>query len=378
MSEYQYYEFQALDRRLDEEEMAYIHTLSSRVQLTPTQAVFVYNFGDFRANPEAVLDRCFDAMLYTANWGSKRLMFRFPKSSIDTAAIKIYCTTDAVSLTETKNHLILDFDYGENEPGDYDDEIDSNLSGIVGVRDEILRGDFRALYLSWLKGIQIELEYEPDKDDEDDREPPVPANLKKLSPALQNFADFLEIDQDLIAVAAQTSPTGFASAEPLERWLRALADDEKVEFLLRVANGEPNVGLLLIRRLRELFDTKPRSMAEISAENRRTVGALLGAVQGERDRRAAKLKQEAERKQAQRMAALAPQESATWEKVWGLIAQKQVKAYDEAVIHLKNLRELAEYHKRGAEFEAKLRDVQQKYPTLTGLHSRLRQARLIK
>ncbi len=42
MSEYQYYEFQAIDRPLTEEQQAYMRSLSSRVELTPTQAVFTY------------------------------------------------------------------------------------------------------------------------------------------------------------------------------------------------------------------------------------------------------------------------------------------------------------------------------------------------
>ena len=41
---------------------------------------------------------------------------------------------------------------------------------------------------------------------DEDTEPPVPAGLKDLSGALQAIADFLEIDQDLIAVAAAASP----------------------------------------------------------------------------------------------------------------------------------------------------------------------------
>ncbi|MBD2312274.1 hypothetical protein H6G20_11425 [Desertifilum sp. FACHB-1129] len=55
MSEYQYYEFQAIDRPLTANEQAEIRKLSSRVQPTPTQAVFVYNYGDFRGNPEEIL-----------------------------------------------------------------------------------------------------------------------------------------------------------------------------------------------------------------------------------------------------------------------------------------------------------------------------------
>ena len=44
MSEYQYYEFQALDRPWNAKQLAYIRTLSNRVELTPRQAIFTYSY----------------------------------------------------------------------------------------------------------------------------------------------------------------------------------------------------------------------------------------------------------------------------------------------------------------------------------------------
>ena len=83
MSEYQYYEFRAIDRPLTEEEQAAVGKLSSRVDLSPTHAIFVYNYSDFPARAEEILARYFDAMLYMANWGSCHLRFRFPKNAVD-------------------------------------------------------------------------------------------------------------------------------------------------------------------------------------------------------------------------------------------------------------------------------------------------------
>jgi hypothetical protein len=82
MSEYQYYEFQALDRPLTASEQAYISSLSSRVQLSATNAIFTYSYGDFRGEPKEVLEKCFDIMLYMANWGTRQLMFCFPKTVV--------------------------------------------------------------------------------------------------------------------------------------------------------------------------------------------------------------------------------------------------------------------------------------------------------
>ena len=45
MSEYQYYEFQAVDRPLTQEQMGELRAYSSRAQITPSSFVNVYNWG---------------------------------------------------------------------------------------------------------------------------------------------------------------------------------------------------------------------------------------------------------------------------------------------------------------------------------------------
>ena len=52
MSEYQYYEFLALDRPLTDEQRAELRKLSSRADITATRFVNEYSYGDFRGSPE--------------------------------------------------------------------------------------------------------------------------------------------------------------------------------------------------------------------------------------------------------------------------------------------------------------------------------------
>ena len=84
MSEYQYYEFQAVDRPLTPEEQAKVSSLSSRTTASAYSASFVYHWSDLPANEEDLLAKYFDALLYLANWGTSRLLFRFPRSAIET------------------------------------------------------------------------------------------------------------------------------------------------------------------------------------------------------------------------------------------------------------------------------------------------------
>ena len=183
MSEYQYYEFLALDKPLTATEKRFIESLSSRVQITSNQAIFVYNYGDFRGNPQEVLDKCFDMMLYMANWGSRQLMFRFPKSLIDIAALEPYCLEDFITVSINHNSVILDINISEEYGGGWIETGEGCFSGVVSLREKILQGDYRCLYLAWLKAATIYFDFE----EEDLLEPPLPPNLGNLSGSLSSF-----------------------------------------------------------------------------------------------------------------------------------------------------------------------------------------------
>jgi len=68
MSEYQHYEFLAIDRPLTSEEMSALRELSTRTNITPVSFTNEYNWGDFKGNPNDLMQRFFDAHVYVANW----------------------------------------------------------------------------------------------------------------------------------------------------------------------------------------------------------------------------------------------------------------------------------------------------------------------
>ena len=147
MSEYQYYEWQTLDRPLTPEEQAAVNKLSSHIDVTSSQAVVTYSWGDFKHDPIQVLARYFDAFLYLANWGSKRLAFRFPKNLLDARPIEPYLWEYCIELRPVGDYLILDISLDEEEGGGWI-EGEGWLSSLSRLRDDILEGDYRALYLA--------------------------------------------------------------------------------------------------------------------------------------------------------------------------------------------------------------------------------------
>ena len=83
MSEYQYYELQAIDRPLADADRKALRAMSTRARITATSFTNSYEWGSFKGDPAELMERWFDLHLYVANWGTHRLMIRLPKRLVD-------------------------------------------------------------------------------------------------------------------------------------------------------------------------------------------------------------------------------------------------------------------------------------------------------
>lgn len=365
MSEYQYYEFQTIDRPLTDGEQAEIRKLSSRVALTPTQAVFTYQFGDFRGKPEQVLEQYFDAMLYLANWGTRRLMFRFPKSLIDLKAVQPYEVEDIIEFRETGKQIVLDMQFHE-EGVMFWVEGEGRLSSLTRLRDDILRQDYRALYLAWLKAVLL------GGVDKSEVEPRVPPGIRSLSSALRDFVDLFEIDKHLTAVAAKASgEQGNVSEHDLRQAIAQLSREEGEEYLLRLARGEPHLAIALNARLQQLS-----SLPQSIPTTQRTAKQLLEEAEREREEEKRQQAREAEQKRIQELEALARRESEAWQEVEVLLQKSNAKTYGQAVQLISKLREVAVHQKQEAVFQERLNRIYERYRTRYSLLEKLRAAGL--
>src|SRR5207247_2931426 len=109
MSEYQYYEFQTIDRRLNENEMQELRRCSTRAQITPTSFVNEYSFGSFKGNADAWMEKHFDAYLYAANWGTHELQLRLPAKLLPLKTARLYCAGKSAAVRQASGHLIVGF-----------------------------------------------------------------------------------------------------------------------------------------------------------------------------------------------------------------------------------------------------------------------------
>src|ERR1700677_2927807 len=91
MSEFQYYEFVAIDRPLSTLERKRLRGITSRATITSTRLVNTYEWGNFKADPRELVAKYFDVFLYYANWGTRRLILRVPSARLELKIAKQYC-----------------------------------------------------------------------------------------------------------------------------------------------------------------------------------------------------------------------------------------------------------------------------------------------
>jgi len=248
MSEYQYYEFVAIDKPLTREQMAELRSRSSRATITATSFVNEYHWGDLKGDPADWMRRYFDAFVYTANWCSCRLAFRVPHAVFKKSDLKRFATDCALTFDDARTHWIVNWTLDESENYDRFGMEDGQgwMGRLAPLRDELLRGDCRPLYLGWLAGVTA------GKVDDDTAEPEVPPGMSQLSAAQHALVEFLEIDPDLLAVAAQGSREAeeWSDDDSVETWVAGLSkNDMRIVFHL-LLQGESQ---LAERRVKSEF-----------------------------------------------------------------------------------------------------------------------------
>ena len=110
---------------------------------------------------------------------------------------------------------------------------------------------------------------------------------------------------------------------------------------------------------------------------RRKLSQLLELAQEETTRREEKERELEYQAYIQKLEELAKIRDRVWEQVFKAISLKRAKSYSEAVAHLIDLRDLAQYQGNLTEFQAKTNQIKTKYSRLSGLISRLQEAGLI-
>ena len=369
MSEYQYYEFHAIDRPLDRAAQDALRSISSRARITATSFTNHYEWGDFKGDPGKFMERWFDLHLYLANWGTRRLMIRVPKACVNQADMDPFLgEIDWVQVWTSGDNLIIDIHH--HEDGGYDDWDDGSgrLAALAPLRTDLLSGDLRLFYLLWLKAVQDELVA-------DDEIEPLPG-IGPLTGALEGFADFFGIDPDLVEAAAE-SAAGEASmsGDELRKALAAVPERDKAELLLRVVDGDTRVATELRRRVRKK-QPEPATHRTAGTLRMRAKAIAEARERAEAERReAARRRQAAEAEKARRARLKILRQRGTdsvWREIEQEIERRNPAGYDNAMSLLSDVQVLALEEGNHDDFDRRLGSIRARHEKKAKFIERLR------
>lgn len=355
MSEYQYYEFQAIDSPLTRQQVDEVGKWSTRARITPTSFTNEYHFGSFRGDPLEFVRRYFDLHVYFANWGTRRWLFAVPRSTIDVECVEAYAVGDILDMRPSGKRYLIDISLSPDDGGD-DFDLGQDTStwsaDLAQLRRDVMDGDFRLLYMAWLLGLQC------GQVDEAESEPPVPPGLKQLSGPLQSFQNVFALDEDLLAAAAQNSGE---LAKPddtgLTAWIAHLPGGQKDQMLVDLCTGSrPALGGELLATFRKSQAKPPAHTAPLRSVTQLQKQADACRVQREVSE-AAEVNLQRQRQQRERdtqLRRIASDSEQHWSEVQTLVQSKQSSNYGRAVEILADLHDAAALVGRSDEFEVRL------------------------
>lgn len=292
MSEYQYFEFLALDKLLPRELQQHLSRLSSRSHVSASRYAVHYDYGNFPGDPDTLIGDHFDAHLHVAAWGSRHVLLKVPARDLPLSVAAQYATEQVVEVWSDADSTViairLDADDGYLEFDrplyfEDDDDTSSPLADIASARGSLRRGDLRLLYLAWLVAL-----VRGDVDD-DDVEPPVPPGLDHLDEPLKAFVAFFELPETMIAAAAEGSAAASSPDvdDPLEEWwtldavepyVAALPHAQLVDIVTSMVLGDGNAADALTQQIRhnvrDDLGLDPEDDVTTPTE-RRSAGAVL-------------------------------------------------------------------------------------------------------
>lgn len=363
MSEYQLYQFRAVDRLLTPAEVAWARTQSSHCKVTAASFEVSYSWGGFRGSADEMFTHGFDAHLYLANWGDRLFTFMLPTGTVPPDVLDRYLPAGSSSFAEVTGDGRTQITFGGRDEDDSPEGWVDDIDLLLPCRRLLFDGDLRPLYVAWLAAAT-------DVDsaagvDEDAPEPPVPPGLGAPDPALTQLATFLGVNPDLLTAAGRASAPlperaaadgrpggrpcpdcGAGSDGSVLSWLSGRATEEKDRWLTDVLTAAAGPAARDVAAAAYLADQpgcptcRPHT-GPVPATPPRTLGQLYALAEGVHQDRLAAAARAAQKRERNRLAPLAARGTQPWTELDTILTKTTPAAYDKAFALLTDLRKLA-------------------------------------
>jgi hypothetical protein len=386
MSEFQIVKFRAIDRPLSDKQLEYMERQSSRGEFTKWEFKVEYHYSSFRGDVDGMLRNGYDVFLTYSNYGCREIRMRLPNGLPFAKSVwSKYISAEGLTWSADKSGKagILTLAPYLEEAYDPVWEFDDYLDATAKLREMLIAGDLRALYVLWLCNAMSS-----NDDDEAVMEPPIPHGLSVLPDEAADLLAFFEADPLLVDAAAIGIPAfnaQGAQCDAVNAWLTKLADACRDVIIQRLLSEDPVA--LKAELLSEIRDSQQTPSWPVEPPTR-TVAQLLQLCESlrqkedekEKKQAAAKAKREADKAEKLRQARMVEMQSApdTWlKKASKLVEERGTDNYREAASILADLRDAVGGEQGNKIARKHAAHLAQKYPTLNVLKSSLRKKELL-
>ena len=385
MSEYQYVAFQAVDRPLDDRQLQFAERQSSRADVSRWSLTCEYNYSSFRGDVDGLLRRGYDVHLLYANYGDRQIKLRLPNGLPFAKKIwSQYIGENLVWKRDKKGRGGILSLAPYHESGELDEvwDFSSYLVAAVQVRERLMVGDLRALYVLWLCAAD---------DSYDDLneviEPPVPHGLLEAPSWCSGLLEFYGLDPLLLVAASEDvdgAPATMSLDQVVNDWIESVNND-RAKRLLRnlLISDTDSVKASLLAEIRDSAETAawPTTNRDRTLQSLFEQSDRLRSKENDKQVRKAKAKAKREAAKAERQRQERMKQMVKNPKKWLREAENLAEArgtdnYEAAADVLADLREAL-----GHDGEDITRNhaahLVKRYPTLTRLKSSLRKRDLL-
>jgi len=242
------------------------------------------------------------------------------------------------------------------------------LDELAAIREEIIRGDLRAMFTGWLPS------FDPDNMRTD--LPPIPAGLSDMTPAQRRLAERLDVAPSDALTAAKAFSQPYRNCDcNTNDIINALSPDELRNHLRSVLDGK---SMRVVAELNRKAAGKGEDNA-VRVEYKTFLEKFIH-INGERLHREAAAnvararQEEAERKR--QLTATFDRADEIWKELDTLMVTKKNLAYDHIAATLEELSAAHAYKKREAGFRARMAQFQTKWSNRPAMIRRIRELSL--
>lgn len=385
MSEYQYVEFRAVDRPLDDEQLEFAEQQSSHADVSRWGLTVEYNYASFRGDVDGLLRGGFDIYLAYTSYGERTIKLRLPSGlPFNDQTLNHYLDDERLVWKQDQKGTagILSLE-PFHEVLDWDGDFDRYLQAATRIRELLMQGDLRALYVLWLCAADDE-----NLDPEVVIEPPVPHGLADLPSECAELLPFFGLDQLLVQAAAEGLAEGpkLSTFESLaNEFLDTLSVEQTRKILCRLITEEANgVKAALMAKIRDSLSIsdwpcadKNRSMQELHDSCNVLIEHHNAKIAKQTAAKAVRDAKKAEKERQARMQEVVKSPKTWLAKADKLVADRGTDNYQAAADILADLSEVIGDSDGRKMVRAHAAHLAKKHSTLTILKSSLRKRGLL-